>query len=286
MQENDKQGQQVSDQTGTSADNQASTAGETTGEATSAVSETQGEQADKGQSALTQEKQVDIGPKELPKELEPVKEQLLKDYYAKTREVAEQKRGLESVQEKARLLEELWNYPRFQEWYKAEQSHTQTPQQSLTEEQMTEFQQNPQKLQEYIDSRIEQKYGSSMNQTQEQLENIRLDKEFDSMATKYSDFDAINDAGLLDPYFDRGLDVKAAYAEYKLDNPGNVNANVAKKAAEIVNKSQLGSTEKPTGVTHPGAKVFKPKSLNEAMDIAFNATGKGEKFRFERPEKK
>lgn len=299
MADENEEGSQVADQAGPS---EATQPGETTGEgqagASPAVGETQGEQASSQQSALAQgEQKVDIGPKELPAELVPLKQQLLNDYYAKTREVAEQRGELKQTQEKAGYFDTLWNYPRFQDWLKAEQAQPGSGNigaqgKEMSQEQLQEMQDNPAKFQSWfegiVDRAIQTKLGPSMSQTKEQLEQISLDKEIDAMEIVYPDFKKVADAGLLDPIFDeaekqgRDISYEDAYGIYNLRNPGNVDATIAQKATDMVNKSKLGATEKPGGIPKPGSRVVKVKNSDEAFDALFEAKVKGENIKLEK----
>lgn len=301
----DATGQQVANQGAAPTGDQAGqTAGAGAGGATPPVGEPQGGQANPdlitpAQSAPAQGQQaVEFGPKDLPKELEPFKKQLLDTFYAKTRELAGEKHNIDAYKQKAEMLAQLVEYKPFQDWYAKEQGNIgggngnqPQPQVQFTDEQITAAGNDPAKLLEMVNQTVDSRVAQQMSQlnqtvgkTQKQLEDMSLDKELAGLEAKYSDFGKISQSGLLDTYLDQGLSYKSAYAQFRLDNPQYTQAAIAKEATALVNQSKDGVTGKPSGLPNLGAKILKPRSLEEGISMSFNAVEKGEKIRLEKPE--
>ncbi len=265
------------------------------------VGEHQGEQATASQtaeqSALAQGKQDEFGPKDLPKELEPFRKQLLDTFYKKTREVAGEKHNIEAYKQKAEMLAQLTEYKPFQEWYAKEQGkigggngNQPQPQVQFTAEQVTEAGNDPAKLLEMVQQMVTSGVASGLAQTnqtvgktQKQLEDMSLDKELAGLAVKYPDFDKVSQSGLLDTYLDQGLSYKSSYAQFRLDNPQYTQAAITKEATALVNQSKDGVTGKPSGLPNLGVKILKPRTLSEGISMGFAAAEKGEKIRLEKP---
>ena len=229
----------------------------------------------------------DIGPKDIPVELEPLKKELLADYYAKTRELAADRKGVTELQTKAKTLNELLSYKPFQDWYSKEQDRLAgktTPEANdFTEEQMEEIKSDPNKFDEFIKDRakkiIKDEYGETMNKSKQQLEDVRADKQLKAVAEQYPDFDAINDAGLLDKYVDKGHDFETAYAMFKLQNPAHATKAINKKAVDLVNKAKAGSIEKGSGIPKEGAEIVEVSSVDEGFDEQAKADREGRKIK-------
>ena len=232
---------------------------------------------------------------DVPKELEPLKKTLLNKFYAKTREVAAEKQGIQKYQKDAETLQQLMAYKPFQEWYNTQKNGEagNTTAKSLSEEELEQIRQDPAKLEAYLtkklESMVEDKYGSQMKSVQEKAADMEVAKEYESTEAKYGEeFEIAHKAGDLDAYYDKGMDFKTAYAVWRLENGKLVSSSevdkvATDKAAQMINRSKSGSTEKPSsgGGKLPNLKPVKAKGFSDAFDQAFEAVMKNQKVKIE-----
>jgi len=220
----------------------------------------------------------------VPKELETFKKDILKAFYKKTEALAAQRKEIESVKSKAELMEQLYNYPKFREWYEHEQKvisgEAPAKEETMSEEQLEELKSDPVKFQKYMmdqmNNLIESKLGNGVKQTQAQLEEMRermeVEKEYKTTSSKFSDFDDLSTTGLLDDYLDKGFSYEEAYKMYKFDNQSD---------PERVRKVKEGSTQKPSPMHSQGSEVIvKGKSFDDVFDNMFSAKAAGKKARY------
>ena len=278
----------------TTTDNSTDTANAQAGEVTEGATDDINKQPD-------QQADVQPGPDgksndfigEIPKELEPLKKDILKKYYSKTRELADERRGVEQVKKDAETLQQLMNYKPFQDWYNAQKGGTPTQDVStkLTEEELEQIRTDPTKLDSYLnkklESLVEQKYGQQMKTVQDKAEDMELAKEFEHTEKTYGeDFSIAHSSGELDTYYDKGLDFETAYASWKLKTGNSAMSDKTNtdKTAQAVNRSRQGMTEKPASSAGklPSIKSIKVKGFDDAFDQAFAAALKGEKVKIDR----
>ncbi len=257
---------------------------------------------DKGKTEQTGDQPAPDGQKqdfigEVPKELEPLKKEILKKYFSKTRELAEERRGVDTFKKDAETLQQLMAYKPFQDWYSAQKNGGTSPDKpSLTEEELEAIRNDPSKFDSFLnkklESLIESRYGQQMKSFQEKAEDIEVAKEYNGMAeSKHGEeFKLAHESGELDAYYDKGLDYKTAYATWKLDNgnfvsSGEMEKVTGEKAVQMVNKSKLSATEKPSsgGGKLPNIKVIKGKqNFNDTFDAFMEAAMKGEKVKIDK----
>jgi len=231
---------------------------------------------------------------EVPKELEPMKKDILEKYYSKTRELAAQRQSVKAVESDAKTLRELMGYKPFQDWYNAEKNGGHKPEQSatLTEDELDAIRNDPSKFDAFMtkkmESLIESKYGGKMQSFENEANSIRKDKQLSDAIENYGEeFTIAHKAGDLDEYYDKGNDYETAFAKWKLKNPTastSTNKEISDKAAQMVNKSKSGVSEKPSsgGNKLPNIKIVKAKTFDEAFDAMFNAKTKGQEVKIEK----
>ena len=275
---------------------EATTTEEVTAENTQAVTETTDVATDADNKQTTQQadqKSPESEPDfigEIPKELEPFKQDILKKFYAKTRELATERHTVEKVKKDAETLQQLMAYKPFQDWYKAQQNggaNTTEPEKAntLTEEELDAIRTDPSKLDSFLtkklESLVESKYGNQMKSFQEKAEDAAIEKEFSNVEATYGDeFRIAHESGDLDAYYDKGLDFETAFATYKLKSSGKANHNTA----DVVKKSRESISEKPSSSANklPNVRIVKPKNFDDAFDQVFKAIQKGEKIRLDK----
>ena len=147
----------------------------------SAINGDNGQAAQQGTQQAPEGQEDFIG--ETPKELEPLKKELLTKFYAKTRELAKERQEITKVQKDAETLQNLMNYKPFQEWYNTQKTGgTTSTQETLTEEYMEQLRSDPAKFSEFLNKKletlVEQKYGAQMKTVQEKAEDMEVAKEF------------------------------------------------------------------------------------------------------------
>jgi hypothetical protein len=111
-------------------------------------------------------------------------------------------------------------------------------------------------------------------------EMLAVKEEYNTTSAKYSDFSDLKEAGILDKYIDKGYSYEDSYKLFKFESTNGDSAMVEKKATELINKSKLGTTEKPGGVPKTTGRVIKPRGFDEAFDEAFDMVMKGQKPKF------
>ena len=246
------------------------------------------------QSAAADIDQGEIGPKNLPPELEETRKQLMRDYHNKLNKTKEDKirfeREMEKLKGESSTLQQLLQ----QEWFrKAAESERarrsgQIQELGLTDEEFqaattdkAAFSKLVHKIAAQVAEARVGRVEPALGQTAQSLQEIQRDREFESVASQYKDFRTINDQGGLDPYLERGYDFKAAYAQYKLDHPTT-------RTTEPVDPrlKQAGAVSAGGQVRVNGQKVVKARNLDEALDAAFAEIQAGNKdFKIERETK-
>ena len=270
---------------GEQPNNAANSGGQVSGESTAI----QSEHGDNGNGKIGIENTV-------PPELEETRKQLMRDYHEKMRSIKEDKLRTESennrLRNEASTLQQLMQ----QEWFKkatdAERARRsgQVVEIGLSDEEFSTattdkkaFQNLIYKIADQVASAKVGKVEPQLGQNQEALEELKREREFDTVASKYKDFRDLNNQGALDPYLERGFDFETAYARYRLDH----HPAAPKQETQIDPETQRAGSVSPGGVTRVnGQRIIKAKNLDEAMDLAFEALQKGDKnFKIERATK-
>jgi len=268
---------------------------DTTQTDTGATNDDNKQDTQQGDQTAPESKEDFVG--EIPKELEPMKKELLEKYYSKTRELAEQRHEVEGMKNDAKTLRELMGYKPFQDWYNAEKSggNKQTEQPAtLTEEELDAIRNDPSKFDAFMTKKMESimdsKYGNQIKSFESESKDMRRNKELSDTTAKYGeDFTMAHKSGELESYYNKGVDYKTAYALWKLENgtatdTTSTDKEIKDKATQLVNKSKSGVSEKPSsgGNKLPSIKVVKAKTFDDAFDAMFKASQKGETIKIEK----
>ena len=230
---------------------------------------------------------------EVPKELEPLKKDILNKYYAKTRELATQRHEVEKVQKDAQTLQELMNYTPFKKWYDAEKNggNATQEQSTLSETELDELRNDPTKFDSFmtrkVEALMESKYGGQMKSAKDTAVELARSRDVAASVELYGeDFTIAHKSGDLDGFYKAGFDCETAFAKYQLKNgrkstTENTDREVQERATQMVNKSKHGSTEKPSsaGGKLPNIRIVKVRNFDEAFDAQFEAAKKGEKIK-------
>lgn len=246
-----------------------------------------GNQGKEPENAAT--KNSELGPEdflgEVPQELAPLKKELLKAFYKKTQDLSVERKGMEGYKSKAQMLEQLYAYPKFREWYEKEQKilngqSVDTSEANLTPEEFEEMKSDPVKFQKYmmdqLEKKIEARMGNDVKSTKAELsemkERLETEKEFKETASKYSDFSDLSEVGALDDYLEKGYSYSEAYKMYKFDNQSN---------PEKVNRAKNGTIIKPSPTRNDGAEaIIRGKNFDDVFDDMFAAKADGKKARY------
>lgn len=236
----------------------------------------------------------DLGPSDLPPELEEPRKALLRDYHEKTTKLATERKQWDderkALKNQSEILTRLMDEPWFKKAYDAEKAvrtGAALPQ-DLSEDQLQEMGSNPRKLvefmQKYLETVVENKLAPSLKKTTSEVRQLQAEKEKDRLGDEHSDFKNAFDSGALDKYLDQGHGYESAYAMWRLKHGSKSLKSEAEKEAErILAARRAGAVERTGAPRVNGSQVVKAKSLSEALDKAFEMRSRGvTDFRLER----
>jgi hypothetical protein len=221
----------------------------------------------------------------VPQELAPLKKELLQAFYKKTQDLSVERKNVEAIKSKADMLEQLYAYPKFREWYEKEQKilngQGDAPEETnLSADEIEELKSDPVKFQKYLMDQLERKIdsrmGNDVKSTKAELaeikENMEIEKEFKETSSRFPDFEDVTSAGLLDDYIEKGYSYSEAYKMYKFDSQSN---------PERVNRAKNGTVVKPSPIHANGAEaIIKGKNFDDVFDRMFAAKAEGKKARY------
>lgn len=250
------------------------------------------DQADGG-SAIDNEQ---IGAEKLPPELEVTRKELMRDYHSKMQGIKDDRLRFENQMEKYKATDATMQQLLQQEWFKKAATEErarrsgQVPDFNLTDEQFeaartdkSAFLKLVQNVADQVASAKVGRVEPGLGDAQKSLNELKTEREFDRVATKYKDFAGLNEKGALDSYLEKGHDFETAYARYRLDHP-----EAAKPAAVPLTETQRreGSVS-PGGATRVnGQKIIRAKNFEDAFDAAWLAEVAGDKnYKIERATK-
>ena len=241
-----------------------------------------------------QSTQNDIGNEELGKtlspELEKTRKELLRDYHEKLSKTKEDRLRFESELNQARGNSETLTKLMQQEWFKKAMDTERARRNGsiedlpLTDEDFETAKTDKRAFLKLVSNVAERIASGKMSQVepalgthQERLENMEIEKEFDSVDRTYKDFKSLNDAGSLDPFLERGLSFEDAYLAYKGKNPSNIDKLAADKAREMLDLTRAGAVGKTGSVQINGKRVLEASNFDDAFDQTWAALQRGEK---------
>lgn len=242
---------------------------------------------DKGaQPKGTEGSAENLGPDNLPPELEESRKALLRDYHEKTQKQAaerkqwdEEKKQLKSNSE---VLQRLFEEPWFKKAYESEKATRSgaTLSQDLSEDQLQDFSANPRKfvefMQKYLETVVENKLAPSLKRTANEVNGLKAEREKERLSDEHSDFKNAHDSGALDKYLEQGHGYESAYAMWRLkQGQRSLKGEVEKEAERILAARRAGAVERGGGPRVSGTHVLKAKNLNDALDKAWEARSKG-----------
>lgn len=229
--------------------------------------------------------------KELPKELEETRKQLLRDYHKKTQALAEERKTLESDSQRYRQDAEALYSLSQQEWFKnavaAEKNRRNGRSLDISDEDFEAIKIDKRAFQDFLNKRdksitegLESKFKAEFESLSKEQQKFVTEKEFDIVAREYGQaFKDANEAGELEGYLKKDYDYETAFKLLMQDK-----GQVAKKAsAKEPNSSKAGAVEKTGMPAVRGGPVAKAKNLDEALQAAFEMARKGQKdYKIER----
>lgn len=247
----------------------------------------------KGVQPQGQEGNAELGPRELPPEMESARKELHRDYHEKTQKLAAERRvfeeELKTHKQNTEVLQRLFDQPWFQKAYEAEKAvrNGSALPENMTDDQWHDLS-DPRKLvdymRKYLETIVENKLAPELKRTVSEVRRLRTDKEADDMARDYPDFKEAKESGALDKYLDQGINNEQAYAMWRLKNgPKNLEHEAKREAERILAARKSGSVEKSGVPVVTGQQIFEADTLNEAIDKAFDARRQGvTNFRFKK----
>lgn len=229
-----------------------------------------------------------LGPQDLPEELKETRKQLLRDYHDKTQKVAARGKQLESEwSQYKRDAETLYGIVD-QPWFKSAIQEERTkrsgkmPDMELSDEQFSQVISDKgaftKLVRQVAESIAERKVGEHLSPAQEELAQLKADRELDAITRRYSDFEKLNEDGVFDEHLKAGFDYETAYKLYKFDQAeADSPAKVEQEAQRLLQAKKDGSVGKAGVPKLTGAaRVYKAKNLDEAFDQAWAAVQRGE----------
>lgn len=231
----------------------------------------------------------ELGPNNLPPELENTRKELLRDYHAKLQSSREDKLRFEAeLQDKRAKAETLGNLFQ-QDWFKkaledekARRNGT-FQETQMTDEQFELVKNDKTAFMKLVSGLAEKmvttKVDPVISNHQANLEDIQLEREFESAKGKFKDFESLNSKGALDSYLEEGYDFATAYKLYKADNikESDIDARASEKARELLDESRNGAISKGGLTKASGSRVLEASNFDDAFDQVFHAYERGEK---------
>ncbi len=234
----------------------------------------------------------------LSPELEQTKKNLIRDYHEKTQRLAEEKRQLELERAGDREAADSFRGLAQQEWFKRaiqeEKARRSGALEDLTDEDFDALRTDKRAwtdktrklVERIVESRLGQ-VGQEVSNTRMSLEEIQHEREFNSIASKYKDFEVLNEQGAFDEYLksDPSITFKEAYALYKLDHPGNSSngsADIEKEAVRLLDEKKSGAVERNGVAQVRGKRIVKAKNYDDAFQKAWESVSRGEDVELQR----
>lgn len=235
-----------------------------------------------------------LGPDNLPPELEETRKALLRDYHEKTQKQAGERKQWDDERKQLKgqteVLQRLFEEPWFKKAYDAEKKARsgESLAQDLSEEQAQELASDPRKLVQFVqkslETILENKIGPALKQTGSAVRDLKTEREKERLVAEHPEFKGAFDSGALESYLDKGYGLEAAFAMHQLkQGRRDLKSEAEKEAERILAARRAGSVEKGGAPRVNGVQVLKANNLNEALDAAFAARSRGvTDFRLER----
>lgn len=227
----------------------------------------------------------EIGPKELPAELEATRKELLRDYHKKTQALAEERKALEADLSRYKQDAESLYALSQQDWFRAavsaEKNRRSGKATEISDEEFESIRSDKRAFQEFLGKReksivegLESKFKADFESLSKSQQELLTSKEFDAAAKAYGQaFIDANEAGELDAYLEKDFDYETAFKLAMQDK-----GLVAKKAqAKESGSPKSGAVERTGMPAARGGLVVKAKNLDEAFDAAFEMARRGHK---------
>lgn len=212
-----------------------------------------------------------------PAELEQLRKGLLQSYNRKMQLLNTERKGIEETRKKAELFDKLTADEGFQRWYRSgQQSASQEPgNPAITQEKLEAAASDPKALaalvQQMVQEGVKQAIAPVKQTVEERETQAMLAQEYaDARAIGGDEFIVAHKSGLLESYYQEGLNMKQAYATYLLDKKNGSAPAPAPSAATQPPGRSAGSGE--------AVRTVKVKDMAEALDAAYAARQKGQKI--------
>jgi len=241
--------------------------------------------------AATDNPSSDIENADVPPELAETKKNLLRDYHEKMARLKDE-RGkyqseLDAAKKDSAVLQRLFQ----QEWFKKAMDSEKSRKAGaalnfeLTDEQFDSVRTDKRAFLELTrqvaEKIVEDKYGDRLSELGQTTSELRADREFDRVASRYGeDFTRLNDEGALDPYLKAGFDYDTAYAKASLaarTKGGGMDGAVRKEAERLLMSRKQQTVEKTGAGKVGGSKVIKARNFSDAISKSLEALMSGDK---------
>lgn len=232
----------------------------------------------------------EIGGKDLPKELEPTRRELMRDYHKKMQALADERKTIEADAGRYRQDAEALYSLSQQQWFKdavAAEKNKRGGKAEISDDDFEAIKSDKRAFQDFLNKRdkslaegLESKFKAEFENLTKEQQKFVTEKEFDGVVREYGQaFLDANEAGELEPYLEKDYDYETAFKLLMQDR-----GQVAKKASANGNGSEkTGITEKRGMPAPRGGPVAKAKNLNEALEAAFEMARRGQKdYKIER----
>lgn len=222
--------------------------------------------------------QVDV--KTLPPELQAIHKSMLTDYKKKTSEIAQKRKELEGVQEKARTFDRIQSDPKFINYWNGLSEAQQVQAKEDAGISDVEFNQAFESKENF--SKFIQKVAQGVTQgTQQEITNLKADNMIKDFKSKNLDFDSLNEDRMIeiqikaDPRsYSNDINQWKAALDDALSNARSVSNKWVEKGRKEglsrVSEKVANSTNPPTASSdqvYPGGDP-KKLSTSEAVDLA------------------
>ena len=235
-------------------------------------------------SGSTQGDEGNQNTQELPPELKEKEKELLRGFHAKTQALAEKERMLQAELNTAKQdASALYDLSK-QEWFKnaveSEKARRRGQATEITAEQFESLKSDPRAFSEYLSKRDQAVAASLKSQFQSELEKLTRTQsellgsraEAEAVGKFGDEYKQAKESGALAPYLDK-YEPEVAFKLYSQDQ-GKV---AGKRAAAPAPNAKGGTVEKGGMVSARGGPVVEAKSLDDALDRAFDLARRGVK---------
>lgn len=229
-----------------------------------------------------------LGTHDLPPEMQEVQKKLMQDYHAKTQKLAEKTRQFEGELSQHKNNSQILGQLMDQDWFKKAYEQEKNKRnggivaEDLSDEQFDAIRNDKRAFADYLrkfaETVAENRVGTKLNNTEAELRALKTDRVKDQLGATYKDFKPAFDAGHLDKYLSQGSSLESAYALWKVKEAGATSKNdVLGEAERLLAARKAGAVERPGSAQPRGAeRVYKARSLHDALDVAFKARERGE----------